>query len=193
MLDCTAQSTKYRRTSMGGTTFSGKKCLSGTIFHATWLDFPYYLTTFSGEKCLSGKVICAFFCPAYRSPPVVCAHLHQASHRGVSLCMHCYCWWWFYSLCWSQGWLIRPKTYMDLGDQFNRNYIDLQAHTMTPCTGMLSPITPTRPGGDEKGRGAARKGILANIFPLRQRFAKGIRQIAEVTADHVSKYPPPPL
>jgi hypothetical protein len=28
------------------------------------------LTTFSGKKCLSGKVICAFFCPAYRSSPV---------------------------------------------------------------------------------------------------------------------------
>jgi hypothetical protein len=25
----------YRRTSISGTTFSGKKCLSGTIFHAT--------------------------------------------------------------------------------------------------------------------------------------------------------------
>jgi hypothetical protein len=27
-------------------------------------------TTFSGKKFLSGKVICAFFCPAYRSSPV---------------------------------------------------------------------------------------------------------------------------
>jgi hypothetical protein len=34
------------------------------------LTFPCYLTTFSGKKCLSGKVICAFFCPAYRSSPV---------------------------------------------------------------------------------------------------------------------------
>jgi hypothetical protein len=34
------------------------------------LTFPCYLTTFSGKKCQSGKVICAFFCPAYRSSPV---------------------------------------------------------------------------------------------------------------------------
>jgi hypothetical protein len=34
------------------------------------LTFPCYLTTFSGKKFLSGKVICAFFCPAYRSSPV---------------------------------------------------------------------------------------------------------------------------
>jgi hypothetical protein len=33
------------------------------------LTFPCYLTTYSGKKCLSGKVICAFFCPAYRSSP----------------------------------------------------------------------------------------------------------------------------
>jgi hypothetical protein len=32
----------YRRTSISGTTFSGKKCLSGTIFHAIWLDFSMY-------------------------------------------------------------------------------------------------------------------------------------------------------
>jgi hypothetical protein len=35
------------------------------------LTFPCYLTTFSEKKCLSGKVICAFFCPAYRSSPVL--------------------------------------------------------------------------------------------------------------------------
>jgi hypothetical protein len=35
------------------------------------LTFPCYLTTLSGKKCLSGKVICAFFCPAYRSSPVL--------------------------------------------------------------------------------------------------------------------------
>jgi hypothetical protein len=34
------------------------------------LTFPCYLTKFSGKKCLSGKVVCAFFCPAYRSSPV---------------------------------------------------------------------------------------------------------------------------
>jgi hypothetical protein len=34
------------------------------------LTFPCYLTTISGKKILSGKVICAFFCPAYRSSPV---------------------------------------------------------------------------------------------------------------------------
>jgi hypothetical protein len=35
------------------------------------LTFPCYLTTFSGKKCLSGKIICAFFCPAYRSSPAL--------------------------------------------------------------------------------------------------------------------------
>jgi hypothetical protein len=37
------------------------------------LTFPCYLKTFSGKKCLmlTGKVICAFFCPAYRSSPVI--------------------------------------------------------------------------------------------------------------------------
>jgi hypothetical protein len=35
------------------------------------LTSPCYLTTFSGKKCLSGKVICAFFCPAHRSSPVL--------------------------------------------------------------------------------------------------------------------------
>ena len=60
----------------------------------------------------------------------------------------------------------------------------------TVCgTGVMSPVTPTEQG-DEKGWGAARKGIMANIIPLRQRFAKGIRQIAEVTAEHVSKSDP---
>jgi len=59
-------------------------------------------------------------------------------------------------------------------------------------SGMASPPTPTDQG-DEKGWGVTRKGIMANIFPLRQRFAKGIRQIAEVTADHVSRSPPPPI
>jgi hypothetical protein len=38
-----------------------------TVFDLTC---PCYLTTFCGEMCLSGKVICAFFCPAYRSSPV---------------------------------------------------------------------------------------------------------------------------
>jgi hypothetical protein len=42
------------------------------------------LTIFSGEKCLSGKVICAFFCPAYRSSPVFVnwggSHLNAGGH-----------------------------------------------------------------------------------------------------------------
>jgi hypothetical protein len=32
--------------------------------------FPCYFKTFGEKKCLSGKVICAIFCPAYRSSPV---------------------------------------------------------------------------------------------------------------------------
>jgi hypothetical protein len=35
------------------------------------LTIPCYLKTFSGKKRPSGKVICAFFCPAYRSSPVI--------------------------------------------------------------------------------------------------------------------------
>jgi hypothetical protein len=35
------------------------------------LTFPCHLTSFSGKRCLSGNVICAFFCPAYRSSPVL--------------------------------------------------------------------------------------------------------------------------
>lgn len=33
-----------------------------------------------------------------------------------------------------------------------------------------------------------KKGLLANILPLRQAVAQGIRQVAEVAADHVAKY-----
>jgi hypothetical protein len=40
------------------------------------LNFPCYLTTFSGKKCISGTVICAFFCPAYRSSPVFKLNVH---------------------------------------------------------------------------------------------------------------------
>jgi hypothetical protein len=36
---CATPTKQYRRTSISGTTFSGKMCLSGTIFHAIWLDF----------------------------------------------------------------------------------------------------------------------------------------------------------
>jgi hypothetical protein len=48
---------------MSGTTFSGKKCLSGTNFMLFDLTFPCYLTTFSGKKGIGGKFICAFFVP----------------------------------------------------------------------------------------------------------------------------------
>jgi hypothetical protein len=34
-----AREKDIRRTSISGTTFSGEKYLSGTIFHAIWLDF----------------------------------------------------------------------------------------------------------------------------------------------------------
>jgi hypothetical protein len=67
---CLQHQTRYRRTSISGTTFSGKKCLSGIIFHAIWLDFSMQFDNLSWEKCLSGKVICALYCPAYRSFPV---------------------------------------------------------------------------------------------------------------------------
>jgi hypothetical protein len=38
--------TVYRRTSINGTTFSGIKCLSGTIFHAIRLDFSMLFDNF---------------------------------------------------------------------------------------------------------------------------------------------------
>jgi hypothetical protein len=49
------------------------------------LTFPCYLTTFSGEKCLSGKAICAAFCPAYRSSPVLVFHTFKPKimHEGI--------------------------------------------------------------------------------------------------------------
>jgi hypothetical protein len=52
-----------RRISLSGTTFSGKKCSSGTKSMLFDLTFPCYLTTFSGKECLSGKVACPFFVP----------------------------------------------------------------------------------------------------------------------------------
>jgi hypothetical protein len=55
------------------------------------LTFPCYLTTFSGKKCLSGKVICAFFCPAYRSSPVNFIQSDRARcelRDREALCLH---------------------------------------------------------------------------------------------------------
>jgi hypothetical protein len=49
------------------------------------LTFPCYLTTFSGKNCLSGKIICAFFCPAYRSSPVAKYVECYAIHGGSSV------------------------------------------------------------------------------------------------------------
>jgi len=40
--------------------------------------------TFTGKKCLSGKVICAFFCPAYRSSPVFL--LQMEAHPEQVIC-----------------------------------------------------------------------------------------------------------
>jgi hypothetical protein len=45
------------------------------------LNLPCYLTTFSGKKSLSGKVICAYFCPAYRSSPVQMKSARFSSNR----------------------------------------------------------------------------------------------------------------
>ncbi len=55
------------------------------------------------------------------------------------------------------------------------------------------PLSPSSQSGSmtERSRAAAKRGgLMSNIFPLRQRFAKGIRQLAEVTADHLSKWAP---
>jgi hypothetical protein len=54
-------SQSYRRTSISGTTFSGKKCLSGTSVHAIWLDFPCYLTTLKREKVSKRQGYLCFF------------------------------------------------------------------------------------------------------------------------------------
>ena len=55
--------------------------------------------------------------------------------------------------------------------------------------GPLSPLSPVSQSGSlsERSKANAKRGLMSNIFPLRQRFAKGIRQLAEVTADHLSK------
>jgi hypothetical protein len=48
---------------------------------ANYRRFSISGTTFSGKKCLSGKVICAFFCPAYRSSPVLKRKLRSKPHQ----------------------------------------------------------------------------------------------------------------
>ena len=53
-----------------------------------------------------------------------------------------------------------------------------------PLAGAMSPTEHQEEAGK---RAAQRKGLMANMLPLRQRFAKGIRQLAEVTADHLSR------
>jgi hypothetical protein len=61
------------------------------------LTFPCNLTTFSGNKCLSGKVICDFFCPAYRSSPVMLRYcisgkaLLQCSFLSTTYNIHAIC------------------------------------------------------------------------------------------------------
>jgi hypothetical protein len=54
------------------------------------LTFPCYLTTFSAKKCLSGKVICACFCPTFRSSlvprvPSLAGRLYFKQSQAVSL------------------------------------------------------------------------------------------------------------
>jgi hypothetical protein len=51
------------------------------------LIFPCYMTTFSGKKCLSGKVICAYYCPAYRSSPVQ-GNAPPSLNRHLSILIH---------------------------------------------------------------------------------------------------------
>jgi hypothetical protein len=46
------------------------------------LTFLCYLITISGKKRLSGKVICAFFCPAYRSSSLQITLLKGSSYKG---------------------------------------------------------------------------------------------------------------
>ena len=48
-------------------------------------------------------------------------------------------------------------------------------------------MTPESAADDSAKAGMEKRGFMASMMPLRQRFAKGIRQLAEVTADHLSK------
>jgi hypothetical protein len=50
-----------RRTSISGTTFSGKKCLSGTIFHAIWLDFSMLFDNLQRGKVSKREGYLRFF------------------------------------------------------------------------------------------------------------------------------------
>jgi hypothetical protein len=57
----------YRRTSISGTTFSGEKCISGTIFHAIPLNFFMLFDNLQQEKVSNREGYLCFFCLAYRS------------------------------------------------------------------------------------------------------------------------------
>jgi hypothetical protein len=50
-----------RRTSISGKTFSGKNCLSGTIFHAIWLDFSMLFDNLLREKVSKREGYLCFF------------------------------------------------------------------------------------------------------------------------------------
>jgi hypothetical protein len=51
----------YRRTSISGTTFRGKKCLSETILHAVWLDFCMLFDNLLREKVSKREGYLCFF------------------------------------------------------------------------------------------------------------------------------------
>ena len=55
---------------------------------------------------------------------------------------------------------------------------------MLVSVGALSPTEAAEEGGKKGGQ---RRGLMANMMALRQRTAQGFRQLAEVTADHLSR------
>ena len=65
----------------------------------------------------------------------------------------------------------------------------LPLHHTEKVSIFLAGAMPPTEHQDEAGKRAAQRkgGLMANMLPLRQRFAKGIRQLAEVTADHLSR------
>jgi hypothetical protein len=60
-INCCGEKVRYRRTSISGTTFSGKKCLAGQVFMLFDFSFPCYLTTFSGKKWSKREGYLCFF------------------------------------------------------------------------------------------------------------------------------------
>jgi hypothetical protein len=78
----------YRRTSISGTTSSGKKCLSGTSFHAIWLDFSMLFDDLQREKVSKREGYLCFFLPRlskFSCITEICVHSQVPDKRREPL------------------------------------------------------------------------------------------------------------